>query len=429
MSELQEATLLLINSPVRLVFTSDDPEIEENPRTPPSPSVHPTWSIPLHLLRLKNLRELVQRAADSGRAANEKPGDFRLLLQHGLLLQELASRLDPSLRDDQLILLHRACEVYGKANDVRDGRSAVVLFNWAVALSDIARLARPQAPGEAAEYLSAAALKYSAAVAIDPLNPQALNNWGLILSEFASMLPATQRHALALPAVDRFRAALRLQPDIKLTSRFSYNLGTVLYADACIMAEELSTNKSEQRTETDDRQVRAALAHAGQYIILAYALQPETKVYQDALPAVQRLLPLPFLRSGPLTVAVPGTAELPRESWVSAWFALDVHTLQSVRPSPVESWKVVGSVPDVAIDVANVSSAHVCQDPTLPEGWAIWLGLEDRAEGIYLVAPDREDAEGWVDALRLLVFLGKTPGVGIDHLQTALLARRQHQGS
>ena len=47
-----------------------------------------------------------------------------------------------------------------------------------------------------------------------------------------------------------------------------------------------------------EQAVRATFAHAGQYIALAYILQPSKAVYADSLAAVQRLLPLPFLRLG-----------------------------------------------------------------------------------------------------------------------------------
>jgi hypothetical protein len=47
--------------------------------------------------------------------------------------------------------------------------------NWAVALTDIARLVRAQQPGEAYECLTAAASKYAQSLAVLPDNPQV---WG-----------------------------------------------------------------------------------------------------------------------------------------------------------------------------------------------------------------------------------------------------------
>lgn len=174
----------------------------------------------------------------------------------------------------------------------------------------------------------------------------------------------------------------------------------------------------------EERRVRAAFAHAAAYIMLAFALQPTVKIYQDSITAVQRLLPLPYLRTGLLFVAAAGTAGTPEEHWVPAWLALDAYVLQSIRPPPAEASRFKGTVPNVAIDIVDVSTAHVCQDPTLPPGWAIWVGVRDHSEGIFLIAEEKEDAEGWVDALRLLAAVGKSDG-GAERLQNALVARRQ----
>lgn len=108
-----------------------------------------------------------------------------------------------------------------------------------------------------------------------------------------------------------------------------------------------------------EQSVRSTFAHAGQYIALACVLQPGKPVYADSLAAVQRLLPLPFLRSGerqgagvgclpsqhgvgssymgerrphccppavagPLLTVHPKTADSPAEQWVRCWFGLDV---------------------------------------------------------------------------------------------------------
>ena len=226
MAELHEACQILASTPIR-TWPENDRTIgtpEELPTTPTSPIVSGLWSVPRHLLRIPSVRNAAITAIDSGKAAVRSPTNFDLVLQHGLNLQELVSRLQSSPAD-QLTLLHSACEVYKAANDLQLGRTAVVLFNWAVALSDIARLTRPHSPGEAAEYLSTAAIKYAAAVSLDPENPQALNNWALTLQELAALAPQQEREALLSPAVARFRAAIRLQPDFNLTSRFCYNLG------------------------------------------------------------------------------------------------------------------------------------------------------------------------------------------------------------
>lgn len=230
MAELQEATQLLTSSPlsIKTVWAGDHFVTQEEthplPSSPRSPSLSAPWAIPSHLLHAPALREVAAAAVASGTAAAAAPSSFDAVLQHGLNLQELVSRL-PGAPADQLTLLHAACEVYKRASDLQPGRTAVVLFNWAVALSDIARLARAHSADDAAQYLGTAAVKYAAAVAIDPENPQALNNWALTLQELAALAPQEEREALLYPAVARFRAAIRLQPDANLMSRFCYNLG------------------------------------------------------------------------------------------------------------------------------------------------------------------------------------------------------------
>ena len=449
MAELQEATQLLsspIPSPWRrdqLAFTphgaqpqQQEPDPIPSPRSPKTPA---PWSIPSHLVRLPAIREQVVAAIDSGHLAHTDPSNFETVLQHGLNLQELVSRL-PDSPADQLTLLHNACEVYKTANDLQRGRTAVVLFNWAVALSDIARIARSRSADEAAEYLSTAALKYAAAVDIDPQNPQALNNWALTLQELAALAPEEQREALLFPAVARFRAAIRLHPDLNLTSRFCYNLGTVLYSHACHMADKLlgggdppssvaaSTSSStstspSSSSSANERKVRQAFAHAASYIVLAYALQPGVRVYEDSIQAVQRLLPLPYLRTGLFFVAAPGTAGTPEESWIPAWFALDAYALQSIRPPPAEAFRFKGAIPNISIEIGDITGTFVCSDPSLPPGWAVWIGLRERSDGLYLIAEEKEDAEGWVDGVRLVGALAG--GGGADRLQKALLMRRQ----
>lgn len=65
----------------------------------------------------------------------------------------------------------QACDVYGTAAALQpDSYSA--LYNWGVALSDIARIVRPQQPEEAYECLTAAAEKYARALDTNPANPQ-----------------------------------------------------------------------------------------------------------------------------------------------------------------------------------------------------------------------------------------------------------------
>lgn len=51
------------------------------------------------------------------------------------------------------------------------------------------------------------------------------------------------------------------------------------------------------------------------------------------------------------------------------------------------------------------ADARVCLDPSLPAGYGVWVSLGSRPQGIFLVSSEREDAEGWVDAVKLLLHI------------------------
>ncbi len=95
------------------------------------------------------------------------------------MLQELSGRL-PAASADQVAFLRQACARYEAALAIKPA-SHQALYNWGVALSDLARALKPSAPGEAAACLHLASQKYAASLQIAPANPQALNNWGLVL--------------------------------------------------------------------------------------------------------------------------------------------------------------------------------------------------------------------------------------------------------
>ncbi|KAI7837069.1 hypothetical protein COHA_009068 [Chlorella ohadii] len=107
------------------------------PLTPSALSAHPSWFVPPHLLRLPAVRTAAFAAHDCSRAACANPQDFDCVYRYGLALQELAGRLG-SQPADQLSLLHQAAEVYLEASRLTGDRHAAVLYNWAVALTDIA---------------------------------------------------------------------------------------------------------------------------------------------------------------------------------------------------------------------------------------------------------------------------------------------------
>ena len=72
------------------------------------------------------------------------------------------------------------------------------LFNFGVALTDLARTGDPSAKPAR---LRAAAAKYRAAAGEDPANVQALNNLGLILADLGQSAAPAER-AAALAAAD-----------------------------------------------------------------------------------------------------------------------------------------------------------------------------------------------------------------------------------
>lgn len=225
--------------------------------------------------------------------------------------------------------------------------------------------------------------------------------------------------------------------------RACYNLGTVLYADACARQEALLAGSGAQQQQQGgevprpppaaggaaareaERTVRSAFAHSAQYIALAYCLQPGRQVYRDSLSAVQRLLPLPALRASALAVldpsgatAYPGAAAS-SEAWVRCWVVLDTAGLRAARPPAAEAAGLAPTPPAVALGLAEMTDATTCADPSLPEGHGVWVGLHDHPAGAYFVADSQEEAEGWADALRLLLH-AQRGSAGLAPLQTAL---------
>lgn len=329
--------------------------------------------------------------------------------------------------------------MYRLASELPEGpapAAGLLLYNWAVALSDCARIVRPQQPDEARELLGAAAAKYAASLEASPFSHQALNNYGLVLTDLAALRPPGERATYAAHAVAKFRRAVRLRPDFE---RAVYNLGTVAYAQACTAQEELlaaaECGGGGAAHVAAERAVKAAFAHAAQYIALAYALQPDKPggPYRDSLAAVQRLLPLPHLRAGPLRCVAPETAGSPNERWTAAWFALDAGGLRAARPpvadsaaaaaasvngSPMAAAAAAAALPAIMWQLQDITSVRTVCDPSLPAGHAFWLGLAASPAGAYLIAAEAEEAEGWVDALSLLLHLSQQQR--LEGLQRAL---------
>lgn len=64
--------------------------------------------------------------------------------------------------------------------DLRPGFHAA-LYNWGVALSELAGLVKTSDPPRSVYYLHEASQRYAESMEENPTNPQALNNWGLVL--------------------------------------------------------------------------------------------------------------------------------------------------------------------------------------------------------------------------------------------------------
>ena len=272
------------------------------------------------------------------------------------------------------------------------------------------------------------------------LPPQALNNAGLVLTDLSNLRPPADRAAFSRHAILRFRRAVRLRPDFE---RAIYNLGTVAYAAACVQQEELLSGQeqpsplrrvrgggggsSSSSASANELVVKGAFAHAAQYIAIAYAMQPGKAVYADSLAVVQRLLPLPHLRAGPLLAVHPATLGGPAESWVSCWFALDSTGLHVTHPPLAYSSLTSASPPQIRFPVDDIVDARApCTDPSLPRGTALWLGLASQRVGVYLVAEQQEDAEGWVDAIILLRHLHEQRSLeGLEKALTMAVGKPQ----
>lgn len=73
----------------------------------------------------------------------------------------------------------QACEKYESALSHQPSSHAA-LYNWGVALTDLARCVRDR-PDQARACLNLASHKYAEALSHQPGSVQALNNWGLVL--------------------------------------------------------------------------------------------------------------------------------------------------------------------------------------------------------------------------------------------------------
>lgn len=59
------------------------------------------------------------------------------------------------------------------------------------------------------------------------------------------------------------------------------------------------------------------------------------------------------------------------------------------------------------MELSDIACVKPCNDPSLPPGYAFWVSLHSRTQGLYFVAEVSEDAEGWIDALHMAAYAAK----------------------
>ncbi|KAK9901717.1 hypothetical protein WJX75_009968 [Coccomyxa subellipsoidea] len=351
-------------------------------------------------------RELAFAAQRYAKVAQRDSTDFEAIYNHGLALQELASRVTSS-RDEQMRLLAQACERYEAAWRLRQS-SHSALYNWGVALSDMSRAVKAADRGHAHDLLLSAADKYAMSLRWNPNNPQALNNWGLVLQELSTMRADAERGRLVAQSVAKFRAAIRLRPEF---DRACYNLGTVYYSHAfalqtaaqAALSSQLTKDPEREAAERDEEEaVARTFRLAAQYIALSFALQSGREVYARSLKVVRPLLLGGYLRAGFLTAVDPSTDRSCAERWDRCYFVVDHNGFRTEEvPEEDASDFAHNEMPPFQqrIDLADVADVKLCLDPSLPEGHAFWVALHNQPQGHFFLSDNAEDAEGWVDAL------------------------------
>ena len=163
-------------------------------------------------------------------------------------------------------------------------------------------------------------------------------------------------------------------------------------------------------------------------------LQPAKDVYSKSLQVIKQLLPLPHLRAGRLLAVAPDSLDAVPERWIVIMFVLDQAGFRTVAahdqpaaPSQQAAAELSDSTRDAELqhaqhasasddkqpadsyqmDLSDVACVKPCNDPSLPPGYAFWVSLHSRTQGLYFVAEVSEDAEGWIDALHMATFAAK----------------------
>lgn len=406
------------------------------------------WSLPFVLLEYlhKNDPALGERTVEAqqayarfktyGGAPGPSPADVETVMSFGSRLQDVYYSLEnvssflevhlPVLKD----LLESTVALYKEAHDLGIGANSSnatlgkILFSWAVVLGDLARLAGSGGNSggaggneEQLEYAVASCLKYSGVVSMQEDNVQALNNWGLVICDLANYYgndgATTTRKQLYGLAMSRFRQALRRSQDSgvdrKVLARCSYNMGSVMYQYCSIIDGEGGAARS------DKAMGEVQVAHAAQYVLLAFALNPASEVFHKAIKTIQPFLPLPFLRSSKLVYVYDETNETAdqMQQWRPRSLALDAYHLRTVEVNSSE-------VTDMEINVQDITSSSICVDPWIPGGIGLKLRYRGSRHGVYISSQSREDMQGLLDALNILQVCSSS---GLQALADALQRR------
>ena len=163
-------------------------------------------------------------------------------------------------------------------------------------------------------------------------------------------------------------------------------------------------------------------------------LQPTKEVYSKSLQVIRQLLPLPNLRAGRLLAVDVQSLDAVPEKWSLSSFVLNETGFRAAKPTqkPAETREQNSSehasdsdtaaelAEQVAapaesmqepaghqIELSDIACVKPCNDPSLPPGYAFWVSLNSRTQGLYFVAESSEDAEGWVDALHMTCYAAK----------------------
>lgn len=338
-------------------------------------------------------------------AVERNPEDYDALYNWALVLQESADNIgsdsNSPLKDQ---LLEEACKKYQGATKLCPTLHEA-FYNWAIAISDRAK-SRGRTK-EAEDLWKQACKRYEKAVQLNWSSPQALNNWGLALQELSGIVPIKNKKLIVKTAIKKFRVAIQLQFDFH---RAIYNLGTVLYG----LAED--TYRFGRIAATKNSAEPDLYSQSAIYIAIAHALKPDYPVYRSALRLVHSMLPLPYLKTGYLTVSPGGRALSPHGDWKTTLFVLDheaLYQIETDEQTPFNpnsstmlmgmnsgSSSVVGDIqPVFRIEIAEIASVFPCADLSLPQGEGFCI---DTASGEqYLIADTWEAVDSWVDAIRL----------------------------